>query len=357
MAHELENSQSMFYVGEKPWHGLGVEYKTPPGTAAEAVVAAGLNWNVELRPMFVPSRELLNAKDRDAVPAKNRGIKVEGQFGVVRSSDERVLGVVGKKYTALQNSEAFAFLDPIVSEGDATFETAGSLKGGSVVWALLRMQRTFEVVPGDAVRSYMLVTNSHDGSRLVQARFIPIRVVCWNTLSAASPSRASRDKDADADAAVRIRHTATVTSRTGEAVDLLHKLYKSSVQTEEICKTLASSKISPKVASDFIESLFSKSGGEEIEGAREEMSSKTENIVEEVLRYAQYGKGSQIPGVRGTKWGVYNAITEYVSHSQGLPKDKRKSITRGKAEAHLQSVWLGTGQKFVDDALKKLVLV
>ena len=39
------NVESMFYVREKPWHGLGTEVKKVP-TSADALVYAGLDWTV-----------------------------------------------------------------------------------------------------------------------------------------------------------------------------------------------------------------------------------------------------------------------------------------------------------------------
>lgn len=66
MAHLVE---SMMYVGKEPWHGLGKEI--PEGKKLgidEALVAAGLDWEVDLRRLYTEDGyTLLNIHERYAV--------------------------------------------------------------------------------------------------------------------------------------------------------------------------------------------------------------------------------------------------------------------------------------------------
>lgn len=348
MAHEVE---SMMYVGETPWHNLGRNMTGQPlTTAKDALVAAGLDWKVERREMFAQSKALLTATNKSEVKGAARAIRIPDAYAIVRDRDESVLGVVGPAYTPLQNEEAFSFLDPILKDGDATWETAGSLRGGSVVWGLLRMAKTFQVVPGDPVRSYMLVTSSHDGSRVVQVRFSPVRVVCMNTLSAATP-RGESSRAAESDGAVKIRHTSSVKQRTEQAVELLTQLYKSATMTEEVCKKLADKAMKPQTVKEFVASLFVDE--------KNQLSARAENTVDTILDLVENGKGSNIKGVRGTAWGVYNGITAFTSHLQGLTAEQARTgrVPTEKAESRLDSVWFGTSKKLADRALVELLAV
>ena len=132
MAHNLSISNgeaSMFYVGEPPWHGLGKRLQSP-ATAAEAIKAAKLNYEVMKCPLI--------AVHEDAA------LSVRGKFAIVRKDlwgqkECPVFGIVGKDYRILQNSEAFEFFDPIAGKGAAIYHTAGALGEGERVWILAKL--------------------------------------------------------------------------------------------------------------------------------------------------------------------------------------------------------------------------
>ena len=93
------NVESMFYVRETPWHGLGTRVKEAP-SSKDALIYAGLDWKVIQEPVYTDSQEL-----------------IEGYKANVRDSDRRVLGVVTDRYKVIQNEEAFAFTDALLGEG------------------------------------------------------------------------------------------------------------------------------------------------------------------------------------------------------------------------------------------------
>ncbi len=108
------NVESMFYVRETPWHGLGTKVLSAP-SSSDALRLAGLDWQVLQEPIYTETEE-----------------RIEGYKANVRDSDRRVLGVVTDRYKVIQNEEAFAFTDELLGEG-VRYETAGSLLGGRKV--------------------------------------------------------------------------------------------------------------------------------------------------------------------------------------------------------------------------------
>ena len=187
------NVETMMYVREKPWHGLGVEVSEAPNSE-DALRFAGLDWNVRQENVF-----------------NSRGGIIKGFKANVRDSDDSVLGVVGDRYKVVQNRDAFKFTDGLIG-GDVRYETAGSLRDGKQIWLLAKLPE--QQIAGDAVEPYLCFTNAHDGSSGVRVCMTPVRVVCNNTLNVAL---------ATAKRTWSMRHTENVHERLNEARDCLFR--------------------------------------------------------------------------------------------------------------------------------------
>lgn len=153
-----------------PWHGLGKVIKEAP-TSEDAIKLAELDWDVIPKPLY-------DEKHRE-IP----GFKVN-----VRSSDDKILGVVTDRYKIVQNKEAFSFTDALLGQG-VKYETAGSLASGKRVWMLARLED--RLMAEEEMENYLVFTNSHDGTGAVRVACTSVRVVCQNTLNLAL-SKASR---------------------------------------------------------------------------------------------------------------------------------------------------------------------
>ena len=138
------NVESMFFVRETPWHGLGTRVMEAP-TSKEALRLAGLDWKVIQEPILTTRNEIIP------------GFKAN-----IRDKDHRVLGVVTDRYKIIQNDEAFAFTDALLGAG-VRYETAGSLQNGRRVWLLAHMPREY-IIMGEHISPYLLFSNTHDGS-------------------------------------------------------------------------------------------------------------------------------------------------------------------------------------------------
>jgi phage/plasmid-like protein (TIGR03299 family) len=293
MAHLVE---TMMYAGETPWHGLGK--KIPEGKTLgvqEALTAAGLDWKVDLRRLYtVDGHTLLN---------------VLGRYAVCRQKDNAILGIVGQDYTPLQNEEAFAWFQPFLDSADVTLETAGSLKGGSQVWVLAKIQgANMSVGDNDEVAYYVLLSNSHDGSLPVCVGFTPIRVVCNNTLCLAHESEASK--------LLRVRHTARLLKNLDDIREIMDIAHKEFYATIEQYRTLMKRAINHHDFVKYVKLVFnlSEKGGKE--------------LIPNIAYLVDHGRGSELAGQ--TYWGAYNAVTEYLNYFRGKTQDNT-----------LNSLWYG----------------
>jgi phage/plasmid-like protein (TIGR03299 family) len=167
MAHEIE---TMAYANEVPWHGLGARVDGDV-SVDEMLEAAGLNWSVNLHPLHI------NIDDKS--------IPVPDRFALVRETDHKILTITGKSWNPLQNREMLGLMSDYVEAGGATLETAGSLRGGKIVWGLARLNHNFEVTKGDRVNGYLLITSPHEVGKAITVRTTTVRVVCANTMAMA----------------------------------------------------------------------------------------------------------------------------------------------------------------------------
>src|SRR5574338_664961 len=164
----------MFYYGERPWHTRGKELEHA-ATLDEALKHGGLDWEVELLPLAVAGEAESSAPQRRAVVRKDRK---PGQAG-------RVIGVVHPGFGLLQNRAGAEMFDALLGQGQSIYHTGGYLKNGEVVWLLAKLPGDIQVQEKDVVETYLLFSNSHDGSSAIDIRLTTVRVVCQNTLSLA----------------------------------------------------------------------------------------------------------------------------------------------------------------------------
>lgn len=339
MAHELRSSKDMFYVGETPWHGLGTKIEGRP-TSEEAIKAAHLDWEVGLLPLFAGRYvEVPGPEGTTKLVPENDGtgrhVKHKATY---RMDTGETLGVVGPGWKPLQNREAFGFFDQFVAAGQAAYETAGALRGGKRVWILAELSGDpLVIVPkaDDVVKQYLLLSNGHDGSLAVRAGYTPVRAVCANTLAMAHND--------DASALVKIRHhgsTAEALQKLAETMNVVKQTFEA---TAEQYRALAAKGCDSATLVKYVNLVFAPKKEAMILAAGKGLSAEALNtkVYGKIVELFETGRGNALPGVKGTLWGAYNAINEYLVHERGKDAEKR-----------LDSAWFGEGAAQNAKALK-----
>lgn len=128
--------ESMAYSGQTPWHGLGTRVSNDL-SVDEMLEAAGLNWKVRKVPTFYEVREIGTTNFAGFRMNKNRRYKT-GKQALIRDTDNSILSLVSDNWNPCQNDEAFEIFAEFVERNELEMHTAGSLKGGKIVWGLAK---------------------------------------------------------------------------------------------------------------------------------------------------------------------------------------------------------------------------
>ena len=316
MAHMVE---TMAYAGELPWHGLGT--KVPADlTSDQMLVQAGLDWKVEKRPL------IYNYSDTNDI---FKSSEVPGKEALIRTSDGKLLDVVGTDWNPLQNEEAFEFFNDFVQAGDMEMHTAGSLNDGKRVWALAKVKDAFEVFKEDVVEQYLLLSNPHMYGYAIDVRMTPIRVVCNNTLSFALGQKS--------DKMVQVSH------RTAFDADMVKEtlgVAREKLQTyAEAAKFLSTKRAKKDDIMRYFDTLYPSMSKKEVEEGEEAKKSKNAELAMEIIHTqpgAEYG--------RGTWWQPFNAVTYMTDHMVGRDNNSR-----------MNSAWFGLNKNKKIQALEKAI--
>lgn len=308
---------AMFAVGADgsedsgAWHGLGVRTDRAV-SARDAIKLAGLDWEARKIPV-----QFLN-------PVSGQMEIVPDRFAVVRMDSGAVLGNVGRVYNPLQNSEGFDFLDSVIGEFGAHYETAGALYNGSTVWMQLRIpSHSFSINGKDETVPFVLFTNSHDGTSAAECYATAQRTVCRNTLRLAGNSATNK---------FRARHTGNLRQKVQAAREQLGFAVREIDEYRECAEVMARTPIdAPDYFNRVIDAtdLFTITAADASKGAdllasilqvtetEREIQRKSlereirarEKLMEDILsRYDSETNG--VNGMRGTAWSAFNAVTE-----------------------------------------------
>lgn len=296
------------------------------------------------------SREALKKSGQDFLASKvqlyaprttGEPIPIHGHFANIREDTGDVLGLVSEKYQLLQNHEVYSIMDEMAGIAGLRYETAGSLRGGKRVWMLARMpEATFAVGSDDEVRPYLLGTNGFDSTMAFRLLPTSVRVVCENTLAMALREGRGRG--------MSWNHVGDMEAKKDAAKEMLGIARDHFNNFATGAKLLASHEINEQIAQAYFEELFPERDPEAVGiGAGEYWRDKSKRQASRVaperarlMELFETGVGTDLPGVRGTAWAAYNAITEHLDHDR-----PNRNNTRDRRSSHqLESVLFGPGR-------------
>lgn len=317
MAHEITitaaGKADMAYATgtAKPWHGLG-QTVDPSASPEEWARAANLTWHAK--------RSQVNfANEVTGEPAA----AFTGKEVLYRSDTGSPLSVVSDDYRVVQPDDVLTFFAKIAGIKDFQIETVGSLNEGRRIWALARVGQSAKIMD-DMVAPYLLLATSYDATMATVAQFTAVRVVCSNTLRACLSA-------ADDKKRVSVPHSAIFNPEKVRA-DLGINLNAWELFKREALG-MSRTQISDTETAQYLQTLLSEfiPYGQTYSPEKVTNSKGYQRIMA-LFHGGQIGAGQD--AVKGSAWGILQAVTQYIDHEKGRLPDNR-----------LNGAWFGPGDK------------
>ena len=340
---QIDGETAFVAYREAGWHGLGqvVEEEL---TAQSAIEKAMLDWTVELHPL-------------QSVVVTDTGVEivdVKDKFATIRKhplKDTRdALGVVGTRYTPIQNKEVFNFLDALVDSG-SSYETAGSIDGGKKIFITMRMPNGILVGGKDKSDMYIFATTSHDGSFSLSVALTAVRVVCQNTWRMAR--RASQYKHT-------IRHTANSNKSIAQARDVMQLSFEYGGFLQEQADKLIKTTVTNSDVDDFLSKLFpvpadiaAAMGKRPLEKNELKVINMLDNKKDTIKNLYHNSPGQQMLDTNA--WRLFNSVTEYADYYSNVRGSTANNIKIAKDARRAERVVLAEGEVIKDRALDLLL--
>ncbi|MDC4583556.1 DUF932 domain-containing protein [Acinetobacter baumannii] len=327
MAHQIE---TMAFVGQTPWHGLGNQL--PPNQPIEIwAQQAGMDWRIESSNVSYMAKN-----DR----GQNILMPYEEQRVLYRSDTHAPLSVVSQRYQEVQPKEILEFYRDLTEQSGFELETAGVLKGGKKFWALARTGQSTALKSKDVSNGYILLATACDGTLATTAQFTSIRVVCNNTLAIALRGQSSSA------GVVKVPH-----STKFDAEKVKQQLGISVRAWDEHMyemKQLTQRKVSQQEAKAYFDAVFNNSTmsisdpeeniiqfyhnvAQQVQEKKPEPNGRAMNKALEMFN--GQGRGADLSSAKDTAYGLLCSITEFVDH-------ERRAMS---TDHRLDSAWFGAG--------------
>jgi phage/plasmid-like protein (TIGR03299 family) len=288
-----------------PYEGVGVALPTALDTNA-LLEEAGLDWEVE--------------KLRAYADGPN-GEKIDtGKYALVRDSDQKVLDLVSGTWNPVQNKEAFDFFNSFIEEGGMQMEAAGSVAGGKKVWALAKVNESFDLFDGDVIDSYLLFTNPHEFGAAIDIRFTPKRVTCSNMIAKLLRTGSER--------MVKVNHSKQFDAEAAKAT--LLEAQSELSEYKETAEFLGSKQITDAAVKQYFNEVFPATYQRKNAVTANDDSDRTN--VKLALEALEIQPGTEF--APGSWWQALNAVTYLTDHVLGKSDESR-----------LRSQWYGINQR------------
>ena len=261
--------------------GIGSEVRSAV-TVEEALRLGNLNYRVEKKPIFLAD-----------------GTPIEGRYATTRLSDDFVYDIVSERYTIVQNSDAFDFIN-YMSE-DIQFEKVGETKSGMIY--LIASLEPMNIL-GDTYQPHLCFRNSHNGKFQLSVTICPLRIVCQNQFNICFKESPNT---------INIRHSRKAPEKLEEASHIL----KGTADYMRELNSQAEKWANIKVTNEQIEKVLLELFPIDVENMKDY---QIERIEEQRTLLKNAYNCSDNQNFKNTMWGMINAYSDFITHKPQINK-------------------------------------
>lgn len=292
----------------------------------DALHAAELDgWDVHKAPLSTYVDQL----EADGVTRLE--VPVPGKFAVVRKTVNetipyRTLGVVGDRYSIVQNEQSFGFVDDLLHIGgeELHVDFAGSMYDGRKVFLDVKLPDTIMVGGFDPVDMRLLCVNTHDGTSPFSLSLHINRIACTNQIVGVM----RRAKAAQMHWS--LRHTSSIEGRVQIAREQLQLTMQAVDEFEAEAQQLIAKSVNERQVERMIESVFPIAHDATAKARTDKLATRTH--VRTIYRESPTQES-----IKGTAWGLLNAFVEYADWSREVRPGKDGDARQARALAQLDS--------------------
>ena len=232
-------------------------------------------------------------------------------IAIVRTDNNAILGVHGKGYHPLQNSEMMEILDRISGKMDLPLHKGGYFGEGQKVYVQLKTKD--QRVNNDTVKGYLTCVNSFDGSTSLAFGHSNLTISCQNTFFANYREMANK-----------VRHT----QKMHERIDLIcmqiedvlraeEKIFEQIIKMDSISINEPSAVLLKSLKAKGFASVKDLALTRILNLEKEErladlssLSTRKKNILSDL----EVNIMGEVQDKGGNLWGLFSGITKYTTH-------------------------------------------
>lgn len=257
------------------------------------------------------------------------GLLIPDMVANINRNTGDYLGTVGKGWEPVQPHTVYELAQELIEATDGKIDSVFNLRGGAVMGVQFTLAHR-EYIAGDPISLHFMMLNAFNGTHGLAGHAPTHRSSCLNVANSTNK-------------VYNLKHTKNVLNRVQVVRNMLRFYQNEIANFDEKMKYMVSHQMNEEQAIAWFRGLFPAPKSRRAE-------TRLDNQVITFIDCLRTGRGSEIPGVRNTAYGAYQALTEFINHHRST----RVADGRESDEVKFESIHFGSGNTLTQKGFSKL---